>query len=79
MRPFSVPSSSVVLASSTHSVVKALWSFNTAQKFKSVNGEIGHGGWIKGAGAVMVANGMVYVISSNLESSAVLLAFSKAH
>jgi polyvinyl alcohol dehydrogenase (cytochrome) len=58
---------------------KTLWSFNTAQKFKSVNGEIGRGGWIAGAGAVMVANGMVYVTASNSKSSVVLLAFSKAH
>jgi hypothetical protein len=46
--------------------------------FKSVNDEIGRGGGVSGAGAVMVANGMLYVISSS-ESPAVLLAFSKAH
>jgi polyvinyl alcohol dehydrogenase (cytochrome) len=57
---------------------KALWSFNTAEKFKSLNGELGRGGVIMGAGAVMVANGMMYVTSSNLKSSAVLIAFSKA-
>jgi polyvinyl alcohol dehydrogenase (cytochrome) len=50
---------------------RTLWSFNTARKFKSLNGELGRGGGIVGAGAVAVANGMVYVTSSN-----VLLAFS---
>jgi hypothetical protein len=39
----------------------------------------GSGGVIMGAGAVMVGNGMLYVTSSNCSSSAVLLAFSKAH
>jgi len=56
---------------------KGLWSFNTAQEFKSLNGESASGGVIMGAGAVMVADGMMYVLSSNLKSSAVLLAFSK--
>jgi polyvinyl alcohol dehydrogenase (cytochrome) len=56
---------------------KGLWSFNTAEEFKSLNGELGSGGVIMGAGAVMVADGMMYVTSSNLKSSAVLLAFSK--
>jgi len=53
----------------------ALWRFNTAQEFKSLNGDLATGGAIMGAGAVMVANGMVYVSTSG-KSGGALLAFS---
>jgi len=85
MAPIAIPGA--VLAGSLDGYIHAfddqsgevLWSFNTAQEFKSLNGVRGSGGAIMGAGAVMVGNGMLYVTSSNRSSSAVLLAFSKAH
>ena len=56
---------------------KVLWSFNAAQEFNSLNGDLAAGGTITGAGGVMVANGMVYVNSSNAQKpNSVLLAFS---
>jgi polyvinyl alcohol dehydrogenase (cytochrome) len=85
MAPIAIPGA--VLAGSLNGYIHAfddqsgerLWSFNTAREFKSLNGVRGSGGVIMGAGAVMVGNGMLYVTSSNRSSSAVLLAFSKAH
>jgi polyvinyl alcohol dehydrogenase (cytochrome) len=55
---------------------RSLWSFNTAQEFKSTNGEVARGGMIMGAGAIMVASGTLYVTSSSLKDSSVLLALS---
>ena len=56
---------------------KVLWSFNTSQEFRSLNGDLATGGAITGAGGVMVANGMVYVNSSRWgKPNSALLAFS---
>jgi polyvinyl alcohol dehydrogenase (cytochrome) len=54
---------------------RLLWSFDTAQQFTSLNGDLVEGGAITGAGAVMVAHGMLFATSSG-RSNSVLLAFS---
>lgn len=85
MAPIAIPGA--ILAASLDGYVhafdeqtgKSLWSFNAAQKLKSLNGEVARGGMIMGAGAIMVANGTVYVTSSSLKDSSVLLALSKAN
>jgi polyvinyl alcohol dehydrogenase (cytochrome) len=46
---------------------KLLWEFNTAQSFKTLNGDVAHGGGMNGPGAV-VANGIVYVNSGYPDS-----------
>jgi polyvinyl alcohol dehydrogenase (cytochrome) len=51
---------------------KLLWRFNTAQKFASLNSGIIEGGTIVGAGALMVANGRMYVTSSGPTGSVLL-------
>jgi polyvinyl alcohol dehydrogenase (cytochrome) len=61
---------------------KALWQFNTAREFETVNGVTAKGGNINGAGPV-VANGMVFVPSGYSElgngvRGNVLLAFGVA-
>jgi polyvinyl alcohol dehydrogenase (cytochrome) len=83
MAPVAIPG--VVFAGSVDGYIRAyasrsgkvLWSFDTAQEFKSLNGDRAIGGAIMGAGAVMVANGMVYVNSANRQKpNSTLLAFS---
>jgi polyvinyl alcohol dehydrogenase (cytochrome) len=54
---------------------KQLWSFDTAQQFKTLSGELAAGGAINGAGAIMAANDTLYAIS-NGKTDSVLLAFS---
>jgi outer membrane protein assembly factor BamB len=56
---------------------KILWSVDTAQEFKALNGDPVFGGTVTGGGAVMVANGMLYVFSArNGKSDGALLAFA---
>jgi polyvinyl alcohol dehydrogenase (cytochrome) len=79
MAPVGIPGA--VLAGSADGRIMAvddltgrqLWEYDTTRTFRSVNAVRAHGGSLVGAGVVAVANGMVYVISSN-----VLLAFSVA-
>ncbi len=58
---------------------KLLWSFNTAREFNSVSGDIVRGGAIRGAGSIMIAKGMLYVICFDPQApGSVLMAFSSA-
>lgn len=50
---------------------KVLWRFNTADKFKALNGDIAKGGDMDGPG-VVVADGMVYVNSGYASGNAPL-------
>ena len=74
----------VVFAGATDGYVRAydttsgkmLWRFDTAQEFKTLNGDIGRGGAI-GRNSIMVGNGILYVGSGYSRSPGnVLLAFS---
>ena len=55
---------------------KILWSFDTSREFPAVGGRAGTGGAIWGAGALMMADGMLFVHSSAGRPQSVLLAFS---
>jgi len=55
---------------------KILWSFDTARDFPAIGAQTGTGGAIWGAGAVSVADGMLFVHSTAARPNSVLLAFS---
>jgi polyvinyl alcohol dehydrogenase (cytochrome) len=55
---------------------RVLWSFATARKFAAVGGKTARGGAIWGAGAVSLADGMLFVHSTSAGPGGVLLAFS---
>jgi polyvinyl alcohol dehydrogenase (cytochrome) len=55
---------------------KILWSFDTAGDFPAIGAQTGTGGAIWGAGAVSVADGMLFVHSTAARPNSVLLAFT---